>query len=486
MTNISLDVVKVTIIIVTWNKRDDVLNLLDSLQSIASPNVTIVVIDNASSDGSVAAIRDRSLPVTLIENSENLGGTGGFNTGIRYALNNLYQDYIWLLDNDAEVKPDTLDKLVSVMEADGSVGIAGSCILDTIDRGLIVEAGGHIDERSATWKPHLRYKLHSLYIGSPAIDVDYVPACSALVRRELFDVIGIMDERYFLHWDDVDFGRTATKAGFRVVAVLDSMVHHGTEKGYSNTVLYFDVRNSLLFLAKHLSIGKRVLPMFRACLRSIMASKLFELSGEKMLSWYLRQAVENFSAGRFGSAPLIPDQLNSLSNKNTDFALCTAGAKSFVLFAVGCYADVVGAASVIRSSYPTVSITLAAPSDRLEVYKSCEAINDFISYDLARDGLWGSLNFVLNLLRLRFDCAVTAGTGFVVPFAFFVRRNIVISDGGRLVQESKISLGSFWKLPCAVVSGFFITLPIFLKCWMAGRKMSNSSRPDSGIARKTT
>lgn len=472
---------QITIVIVNWNRKDCVLNLLDSLCLMPTEGTRIIVVDNASIDGSAVAIREHPLHVILLENPENLGGTGGFNTGIRYALENLDQNYIWLLDNDAEVRPDTLEELIAVMEADSSIGIAGSCILDSADRGLIVEAGGHIDERSATWKPHLRYQVHSRYISAPPVAVDYVPACSALVRKGVFDGIGILDERYFLHWDDVDFGRAATEAGFRVVAVFDSIVHHGTEKGYSNAVLYFDVRNSLLFLAKHLSTGKRVVPMFRVCLRSTMAAKLFDLSGEKLLSWYLRRAVEDFVADCFGPAPHPLQQLKSTTDIKTSPCSGIPSAKNFVLFAVGPYADIVSTACVVRSNVPSASITLAAPLERLGAYRSCEAIDDFIGYDLARGGLLGGISFVMKLLGRKFDCAITAGTGFVVPFAFFVRRHIVVTEGGRSIHESEVCLRSLWMLPYAIVSGVAASLPLSLKCWLAGPKISKQSSGGNGF-----
>lgn len=465
--------VLVSIVIVTWNKRADVLNLLDSLQSLVSDNVCIIVVDNASTDGTSVAIKLHPLKVTLLENKENLGGTGGFNTGIRHALEERNPKYIWLLDNDAEVTPDTLEKLMSVMEADSRIGVAGSCILDTIDRNLIVEAGGHVDDLTATWKPYLRYQIYSQFQSSPPLDVDYVPACSAMVRKELFDAIGIMDERYFLHWDDVDFCRVARKAGFRIVSVLDSVVYHGTEKGYSNAVLYFDVRNSLLFISKHLSPLKRIIPMFRVCLRSIMAAKMFGVVGEKQLSWYLCQAIDDFTAGRFGSAPKMHQQSIVESDLITDFSVHIGNTKKVLIFAVGTYSDIVSVACLIRSSIPNVDITLAAPADRLDAYRTVDTLDNFISYDLARGGLLGGISFVKKILQGNFDCAVSAGKGFIVPFAFFLRRHFVVSDEGKQFCESNVSLKTIWKLPFAAIRGVADFLPLFIKCWSSGKKLYN-------------
>lgn len=465
----------VSIVIVTWNKCADVLNLLDSLQSLVSENEHVIVVDNASTDGTSAAIKLHPLKVTLFENKENLGGTGGFNTGIRHALKEHNPKYVWLLDNDAEVAPNTLEKLISVMDSDSKIGVAGSCILDTIDRNLIVEAGGYVDDLTATWKPYLRYQIYSQFKNSPPLDVDYVPACSAMVRKELFDAIGIMDERYFLHWDDVDFCRVARKTGFRIVSVLDSIVYHGTEKGYSNAVLYFDVRNSFLFISKHLSPLKRFIPMFRVCLRSIMASKLFDVVGEKQLSWYLSQAVDNFSAGRFGDVPKIHQQSIVEFDLITDFSAHIGDAKKILLFAVGTYTDIVSAASLIRFSAPNVAITLAAPADRLDAYRAVDTLDNFISYDLARGGLLGGLLFVKEILQGNFDCAVSAGKGFIVPFAFFLHRHFVVSDEGKKLCESNVCLKTIWKLPYAAITGLADFLPLFIKCWSSGKKLYNDS-----------
>jgi GT2 family glycosyltransferase len=94
----------ILMIIVTWNRKDYVLDLLNSLRNLDYPSSSIetVVVDNASQDGTVEAIREQFPQVHLICNPENIGGTGGFNTGLKWAFEQpegKYQ-YLWLLDND--------------------------------------------------------------------------------------------------------------------------------------------------------------------------------------------------------------------------------------------------------------------------------------------------------------------------------------------------------------------------------------------------
>jgi len=100
---------KVAIVIVNWNKKSYVCDLLNNINNIDYKHFDTIVIDNSSTDNSVNEIRNKFPEVKLIENESNLGGTGGFNTGIKYALKQNKYKYIWLLDNDVQIEPDTLD-----------------------------------------------------------------------------------------------------------------------------------------------------------------------------------------------------------------------------------------------------------------------------------------------------------------------------------------------------------------------------------------
>lgn len=110
----------ILVIIVTWNKKDYVLDLLNSLRNLdyASSAIDTVVVDNASNDGTAEAIRELFPQVNLICNPENIGGTGGFNTGLKWAFaqpDGKYK-YLWLLDNDVLVHRAALSELVNLLE----------------------------------------------------------------------------------------------------------------------------------------------------------------------------------------------------------------------------------------------------------------------------------------------------------------------------------------------------------------------------------
>ena len=118
----------ILIIIVTWNKKDYVIDLLNSLSAITFPGdqLDILVIDNASNDGTVEALESQFDDIQIIRNAENIGGTGGFNTGLAWAFEQAESryDYLWLLDNDVVVHQNALTELVALLDKDPDIAIA--------------------------------------------------------------------------------------------------------------------------------------------------------------------------------------------------------------------------------------------------------------------------------------------------------------------------------------------------------------------------
>lgn len=458
----------VTIVIVNWNKRHHVINLLDSLCSIEYDNRSIIVVDNASTDDSVAAIRKHKLDVIILENRENLGGTGGFNCGMNYALTHLSQKYLWLLDNDAEVLPGTLRELVKLMEHDDSIGIAGSCIMSPEDHDLIVEAGAFIGWRSGTSDPHLRYRRVDSIQGGRVIDVDSVAACSALVRAHAVCHIGVMDERYFLHWDDIDFCIRIRDAGFRVVASLDAPVFHGAEKGYSPVTLYYDFRNALMFQAKHRRGAGLFISLWNIMSNYLSSMIYLSLLGERKSAAYVFSALRDFITRSFGRAEMSPRDLASSAPLGTVAdGDELRGVRNILLFAVGSFEEVVDALGEIKAVTSSAAITVAVAADRAEVYR-LPNVDDVIVFDLFRSGIRGRMETALTILRGGFDCGITAGGSFIAPYAFLLRRNFRFTQKDRLFHRLGASLLSFWKIPLTMVVGKFLATlfltPVILTC----------------------
>lgn len=209
----------VSVIVLNWNGGAYLPHCLAALLAVDYPDFGVIVVDNASSDDSPAMVRQRFPQVELIENRRNLGFAGGNNV----ALRRLKTNYAVLLNPDVVVARDWLRELIAPMAADSTIGIAG-CKL-TFPGGRIQHAGGFITFPRAL-PGH--YGLNEVDEGQhdSLRDVGYVTGAAMALARPLLERIGLMDEGYFLYYEEVDFCRRARQAGFRVVYVPGATAVH--------------------------------------------------------------------------------------------------------------------------------------------------------------------------------------------------------------------------------------------------------------------
>jgi GT2 family glycosyltransferase len=243
------------LLILTWNRREDVLRCAASLDRLTYPNFLPVVIDNASGDDSVAALRERFPDLTILQNEANLGYAGGNNVGLRWALDH-GADYALIINSDTEVTADMITEMVRVAESDRRIGVVGC-------RNLLMEKPTHL------WGAYGRLTYGPFVVraaGQGATDggdwqrvrdVDWVIGNGYLWRRQVLETIGLLDETFFGYHEDVDWCLRARAAGYRIVyAGSAAIIHKGgssSDPGQSRRfpVGYFLGRNGLLLVRKH-------------------------------------------------------------------------------------------------------------------------------------------------------------------------------------------------------------------------------------------
>jgi GT2 family glycosyltransferase len=215
----------IAIIVLTWNGRDLTLDCLRSLEAVATPGVRCIVVDNASTDGTVAAVRERyGERITVLENPSNLGFAAGNNSGIRRALAE-GADFVLLLNNDTIVAPDFVEALLGPMPASPDIGITAPKIYYAEPRDQIWFAGGEISLWRGTARHiGIREKDRGQYDG--ARDIDYATGCAMLVRREVFERVGELDPGYRAYFEDADFCMRTRAAGWRIRYLPASKVWH--------------------------------------------------------------------------------------------------------------------------------------------------------------------------------------------------------------------------------------------------------------------
>jgi len=251
-----MNIPAVDIVVLNWNGKRDTLACLASLEKLRYPAFHVIVVDNGSSDDSVEAIRSLYPPerswLTILENGKNLGYAGGNNVGIRYALDR-GTDFVWILNNDTIIDPDSLNVLITAAIDNPGAGIIGSKILCYPDKHLLYSRG----ESFSLW-----FNRRTVNIGevdpknevSPR-NVDYIVGCAMLAKKKFIESVGLLDETYFAYFEEIDWCFRGRKAGFDVLYVPAAVIYHkgGASTGgtFSPIASYYRTRNWIYFMRKH-------------------------------------------------------------------------------------------------------------------------------------------------------------------------------------------------------------------------------------------
>jgi hypothetical protein len=271
---------KVFIIILNWNGLADTLECLTSLAGLTYPHCQTVVVDNGSETGQADAIESSYPSVTLIRNDKNLGYTGGNNVGIRHAMTQ-GADYIWLLNNDTVVTPDSLTELVAAGERYPRVGLLSPVLYDYEKPHEIQFAGTVIDvtHQSASTHDSLEQVPNVAPGGSLTLW-----GTALLIKRHVVTSIGYLNERYFAYHEDEDYCFRAVAAGFGTRVEPTAVVFHKSARslgsGDSPIKEYLMVRNWYLLWMTHLRGWRRwIYP-------------------RRYMAWVLDRALNSKRAGR--------------------------------------------------------------------------------------------------------------------------------------------------------------------------------------------
>lgn len=305
---------KVSIIILNWNGWEDTIECLESLYQITHPNYDIIVVDNGSKDESIQKIKDYAqgqikvkskffeynsdnkpiqifeyakgeagsgkeiidLPsdqkLTIIKNDENCGFAAGNNIGIRYALNALNPDYVLLLNNDTVVDTRFLDPALKLMEENESVGIVTGKIYFYNNPDRIWAAGGKIKSWTGSGRGIGNKQLDKGQFDENKV-IEYAPGTMALVRKSVFEKVGLLPECYFGTGEEMEFAVKASKSGYKIMYDPESILYHkvGMSSNVSLKYRYNSWRTRLLYMERNLpNITWKILAVFYICVHLII------------------------------------------------------------------------------------------------------------------------------------------------------------------------------------------------------------------------
>lgn len=270
-TNIAASEPLVGITVLNYCGAQKSIACLESLSRTEYPNIRVVVVDNASGDGSADLIAQIRPDLDLVRSDQNLGYAGGNALGVARCLE-WGAEYIWVLNNDTLVLPDTLGKMVREAQASPRIGAVGCVIRDERAPSSILALGGGRISPLLGLARHVtnREEGHRL---------DFLTGACMLIPTPVIRELGFISPDYFLYWEDVDYCYRLIRHGYKLVVALDATIFHDESStlGKSSDLLtYYSFRSMVKFFYLNYPRSWIVIIILSSILRLIRRSSRLE------------------------------------------------------------------------------------------------------------------------------------------------------------------------------------------------------------------
>lgn len=294
---------KIGVIVLNWNNASDTLECLHSIYRSQGVHFTVYVVDNGSTDGSLEKIQRAYPSAIYLENTSNLGFAEGNNRAIAKALED-HVDFIFLLNNDAIVRQNTLHLLLQAAIDHPEAGMLGPKIYSYHEPTKIWYGGGDWNPERASFFHHDWFVEERDSTRREFTQTGYICGCALFAKAEAIRQIGLMDPRFFLIWEEIDWCWRLKRAGFKCLYVPQAKAWHKISASFLGEKrgpmwLYFYWRNRLLWMEKNLP--KRE---FLKALWTTIRPEVFDLLKERSDSSRASlKGLRDYFLRRFGPHP---------------------------------------------------------------------------------------------------------------------------------------------------------------------------------------
>jgi hypothetical protein len=296
-------------IVLNWNGREDTLSCLESLVRVPRDDLAVVCVDNASSDGSAQAVRERFPAVTLIEAPTNLGYSAGNNLGLRHALA-AGARWMMLLNNDATVDPGVIEGFERAARARPRAGVLAGKLYYADRPQTIWFAGQRVSELLGySGRPRGYGRADGPRYGDVRVTGRAAGALMA-ISREAAQAAGLLDEELFAYVEDVEWALRVRAADLEVVFAPDARAWHRVSassggEARSTATLYYGIRNTVAVLERHRPLGPTATALRRTSILATFALHALTRSNRGEALRAVRAGYADAGAGRVGPRPVL-------------------------------------------------------------------------------------------------------------------------------------------------------------------------------------
>lgn len=256
-----------TVVVVTFNSAQEIGACLDAIPvAVGDLSYQVLVVDNASTDGTVDLIRSRYPTTSVLELSENVGFAGANNVAVAQSSGR----HVVLLNPDTIPDPESLRRMVLFMEEFPAAGVVAPKLVnpDGLDQGTArsfpTPLNAIFGRRSILTRLFPKNRWSRRYLigvakrGTEPVEVDWVSGACLMVSREALQSVGLLDDRYFMYWEDADWCRRIKNAGYQVYTLPGARVVHdeGAARGVSARQVWQFHRSAYRYSAKHILVGR--------------------------------------------------------------------------------------------------------------------------------------------------------------------------------------------------------------------------------------
>lgn len=299
---------QVCIVVLDYNAGKYIDACLQSLLKLEHCNYSVLVIDNASTDGSGKLIAKKYPDFKVIFSDSNLGYAGGNNLGLKFAIENGY-GAAWIINPDIVVNKDALSQLVKLAQASERIAAVGSKVYFQAgyeyhkdrytkkDLGHVIWYGGGKMDWENVYAIHtgMNEVDHGQY--DSLVEVDFLTGASMLVKTEVLKKVGLIDEKYFLYYEENDLCQRVRQAGFVLQYCPGSIVWHANAQATvagSSLVDYYTTRNRMLFGLHWAPLGTKI-ALIRESIKFLISGRPWQKRG--IIDFYL----SNFGKGSYAA-----------------------------------------------------------------------------------------------------------------------------------------------------------------------------------------